>query len=294
MIAGLDSAQPPTVAQVDLARANGVHMWSGYIATVPNVGLERVWTLAEFDVVRRLDGRPLAYCSGWDSPIALRQLADEWDVLLTLDLEDGIRSDGGWVPAFLTVSGAGLYGTRAIHRYAAPFHILAGYPGHDPNATWPNDLTRPDAPCGWQWEGTHTESGASVDRGWFDDWFLGDDMFNQTDRDNLTRVLTAILGGKQMTQTPDGAFHDVPPEWGNWLRDRLNGIDSRVNNIAIPPVNVDSLAGSLAPLLAPHLLDVPAFAVALMPLIKDALPPAVDPAAIANAVALVLSRKLST
>src|SRR5258708_27416497 len=39
MIAGLDSAQPPTVAQVDLARANGVHMWAGYIATVPNVGL---------------------------------------------------------------------------------------------------------------------------------------------------------------------------------------------------------------------------------------------------------------
>jgi hypothetical protein len=83
----------------------------------------------------------------------------------------GLTATSTWLQPFLDASGAGLYANPPYHGYAAAFHILADYPGVDPSATWLN--LRPTTPCGWQWEGTHTEFGVGVDRGWYDDWFRG-------------------------------------------------------------------------------------------------------------------------
>ena len=176
MIPGLDSSiQVPGPAQADAARAAGVLLWSGYIATRSGVGLYATWTQDAFNQARRCGADPIGFCSGWDDPVAIRQQAAAWRVKPCLDVESGIRDDGPWVQAWLDASGAGLYGLARVHvgRRAA-FHVVARYPSVTPApATWdPLAGPRPDAPCGWQWQGTHTEFGCSVDRGWYDDWFL--------------------------------------------------------------------------------------------------------------------------
>src|SRR5436189_84010 len=71
MIASLDSATPPTAAQVAAAKAAGIGMWAGYVSEIPQRdGLYRPWTPAEFDVVRAINRHPIAYTSGWDDPVA--------------------------------------------------------------------------------------------------------------------------------------------------------------------------------------------------------------------------------
>src|SRR6266699_43709 len=129
MIQGLDSAAMPNLAQVQSAKAAGRRVWSGYIATKAGVGLYSPWSKAGFDVARQCGGTPIAYCSGWDDPVALKALGASWGVRLCLDVEGGIRGDGPWVPGFLDASGAGLYGNPPVHpgRNAA-FHICAVYP----------------------------------------------------------------------------------------------------------------------------------------------------------------------
>jgi hypothetical protein len=175
MIAGLDSSAVRPDAETALqAKASGISLWSGYLATKAGVRLAAPWTLANFDNARLCGGTPIAFCSGLDDPLACKALADQWNVRLCLDVESGIRGDGAWVQPWLDASGAGLYGNAPIHagRNAA-FHVLAAYPGFDPQATWEAGVPRPSTPSGWQWQGTHTEFGIPVDRGWFDDWFLG-------------------------------------------------------------------------------------------------------------------------
>jgi hypothetical protein len=176
MIAGLDSSGfRPTPASARAARDAGVRLWSGYLATKPSreVGLTG-WDRPPFEAARLCGGTPLAYCSGWDDPVACKELAAAWNVRLCLDVEDGIRGNGDWVQGWLDASGAGLYGNRGVHAgRRAPFHVVAGYPGGDPRTVWPNDTERPDEPVGWQWQGTHGEFGGDVDRGWFESWFLG-------------------------------------------------------------------------------------------------------------------------
>ena len=176
MIVGLDSAFPPSAAQARAAAKAGVKMWSGYLQSRPNVGLYHPWSKANFDNARLAGSIPIAFCSGWDDPLACRQLAQRWGVRLCLDVEGGIRPNGSWVQAWLDISGAGLYGNAPVHpgRHAA-FHVLAAYPFYGPlfppKATWSG--VRPAGPCGWQWRGTHSEFGVGVDRGNYDDWFGG-------------------------------------------------------------------------------------------------------------------------
>lgn len=172
MIAGLDSEIPPTPADVQLAVAGGVGKWSGYLATRNHVGLGRPWTQAEFEVARQCGTKPIAFCSGWDDPVACKALAAAWDVLLCLDIENGIRGYGGWTQPWLDVSGAGAYGNFPVLALVkAPFYVGAAYVGHDPKSSWPPSQPRPLEPCGWQWEGSHPEFGDTVDRQWLDDWF---------------------------------------------------------------------------------------------------------------------------
>jgi hypothetical protein len=172
VIAAVDSsADMPTLAAVAEARAAGVVVWGGYLATKLGVRLYAPWPREAFEVARLCGGRPLAFCSGLDDPISVRELAAAWDVLPCLDVEAGIRGDGAWVDGWLTDSGAGLYGVLAVHYHDAPFHIAAMYPGYDVSRTWPT-AKRPPTPCGWQWRGTHRgPGGLSVDSLLLDDWF---------------------------------------------------------------------------------------------------------------------------
>lgn len=171
MIAGVDSSfTVPSAAQLAAAKAAGVAVWSGYIQSKANVGLARAWSQADFARVRAAGLNSIGYCSGRDDPVALRALAAAWGVLLCLDVEGSIRADGPWVQQWLDDAGCGLYGNAPVHNgRRARFHVLAAYPGRDPRATWSG--TRPAAPCSWQWQGTSSAFGVSVDLAWHDDWF---------------------------------------------------------------------------------------------------------------------------
>lgn len=172
MIVGLDSAYAPTVLEAQAAHDAGTRLWSGYLATRPQVGLYHAWTHADFDRARLCGGTPIAFASGWDDPVGCKALAAEWNVRLCLDVESGIRGDGGWVQTWLDASGAGLYGVANVHtNRRAPFHVLAWYIA-DPGATW-SSYGRPASPCGWQWWNSHSAFGVTVDQGYYDDWFLG-------------------------------------------------------------------------------------------------------------------------
>jgi hypothetical protein len=201
VIAVLDSATPPTRAQALAAKAAGVRGWNGYLASHPNVNLEHPWSEGDFAMLIEVfpDYAPIGYCSGLDDPAAIKALAAAWRIRPCLDDEGGIRPDGAWVGSWLQESGAGIYGNAPVHvGRTAPFHVLAGYPGYDPKATWSPYRPRPAGPCGWQWEGTHDEFGVSVDRCWFDDWFA--------------------QGEESMTLSPDikrfHAFQMILTSWG--------------------------------------------------------------------------------
>lgn len=177
MIPALDSSfDAPTPAQAQAAAAAGVRAWGGYLATEQRAGafnLAAPWSRQAFAIVQQAGLRAIAFCSGWDDPVVLRQLAAEWGLLLFLDDEDRIRrlTQPDWRPAFLQASGAGLYGLLSRHNIAAPYRIAAEYPtGGCTGATWPTSPAPPE-PHGWQCQGTHTEFGLSVDRSALDDWF---------------------------------------------------------------------------------------------------------------------------
>jgi len=202
MIWSLDSSvDRPTPAQAQAARTAGIGMWWGYLATKPDVGLLAPWTQADFAVVLEAGLDVGAFVSGWDDPVALRQLAAAWGIpFLALDDEDGIRplTSPDWRPAFLQASGAGLYGLLERHTIAAPFRIVAAYPaGGCTGATWSTSPAPPE-PHGWQCQGTHTEFGLSVDRSALDDWFGGQTM-NAQQAQQLQDLWT------QLTQAADNA-----------------------------------------------------------------------------------------
>jgi len=179
VIAARDSSfDRPDAAAVEQARAAGVRVWGGYAATLNGVGLAATWSVTDFERVRQLGGLPIAFCSGRDDPARLAWLAKVWRVQLYVDVENGIRSDGPWVQGFLDASGAGLYGLASVHwehgagQRRAAGHIVAHYAGSgDPRDTW-DGSPRPAGLCGYQWQGTHSEFGLSVDSLWLDDGFL--------------------------------------------------------------------------------------------------------------------------
>ncbi len=180
MIFAVDSsASRPDSGQVALAKSQGLSMWCGYLEVLSNVGLYAPWDDASIIRVRDgLPAKPIMFVSGWDDPVAVRNRAAALGVLACLDVENGIRGDGDWVQDWLNRSGAGLYGNLSVHWHAggrvAAFNIVSDYPGYNPNAIWPPGIPRPDGtgPLGWQWMGTHTLWGHSVDSLWLDDRFL--------------------------------------------------------------------------------------------------------------------------
>ena len=252
MISGRDSSfSRPTAAQIPIIKNAGVSIWNVYVATKPNVGLAAPWSKSDIDIVRALGSQPIAYVSGWDDPVALKQLAQQWDIKLALDVEAGIRGDGPWVDSFLAASDAGLYGTASVHTHTAPFHILAAYPGFDPKATWSPTVKRPNTPVGWQWRGTHTEFGLIVDSLWLDDWFGGSGMatIDPTDPVAVTvgKLAYLFLGAPDGAQaeltnrarsTDDAVVRAIPLT--------LQAIQTAIQNVSVPIVDVNALAAALA------------------------------------------------
>jgi hypothetical protein len=121
MIAGLDSAFPPSDASIAQAYAGGVRLWAGYFSG-PNI--LNGWAQADFDRVRAGGMATIAFCSGFSDPAAMKAQSLTWNVPICLDVEGGIRADNPWVVHFnvgikalgdwtqpwLNASGAGLYG----------------------------------------------------------------------------------------------------------------------------------------------------------------------------------------
>ena len=146
-----------------------------------------------------------------------------WNVRLCLDVEGGIRPDGPWVQPWLSASGAGLYGNAPVHGgRTAAFHVLAAYVA-DPQATWSG--AAPGTPCGWQWRGTHSEFGIGVDRGWYDDWFLGEeemDQYSKDTNDKVTEVWDLLRQGTHAAANP------------NWIRTELEAIKTALAAIQVP------------------------------------------------------------
>lgn len=193
MIKGLDSSSVPNASQVAQAKAAGYKIWSGYLQTKPNVNIYHAWTEADFDIARQCGSKPIAYCSGWDDPVACKNLAAQWDVLLCLDVESSIRADGSWVQGWLDASGAGLYGNSPVFAARrAPFYVLAAYPGYDPGTTWPGNVALPPGPHGWQYQGTHSLFGIGVDTTNFDDWFV---QSSPPQQDEETQMFIAVVQG---------------------------------------------------------------------------------------------------
>lgn len=276
MIRGNDSSFSKPTGTALLAAINaGVKVWGGYIATKPNVGLAAPWELSDFDNVRVLGGEPLAFCSGWDDPVALRELAAQWHVRLILDDEEAIRPDGDWKLSFLQVSGAGLYGGTGVHTVAASCHILALYLGHDPQTTWWGNPPPDNNPRGWQWQGTHSEFGISVDSLWLDDSFGGPMALDPNDpvvkmllqhTNTAASILALGIDTDPQTFQPD-------PSRPRWLTDRINEltgysagagrdikaeldiIKTEISNLVsqgIPPANLQPVQDAISR-LATHL-----------------------------------------
>lgn len=272
MIAGLDSSfSRPTPAVAIQARAAGIGLWSGYIATKGGVNLASPWDLASFDIARQVGGIPIAFCSGWDDPVACRNLAAQWNVRLCLDVEDRIRGDGPWVQSWLDASGAGLYGQNSpfgnIHYHVAAFHIGSYYPGYDPSKTWYGPLPGDGTPLGWQWWGDHQEFGLSVDRGWYDNWFAGENPFmaltDQQQQDLYQRVITLTSFQPDPAANPYwGDIFERLYQWaqiGNagvagdsYAKGRFDQLAAALKALNTPIVDVNALAAALAthPLMA--------------------------------------------
>lgn len=213
MVPGLDSSfDRPTPAQAAAAYAAGVRAWGGYFGSADGLGLATRWSRQDFEVVKAAGMTAIGFCSGWDDPNWIRDTAAAWGILAAVDVEAHIRDDGPWVQPWLDVSLAGLYGNSSVHYNTAgrraAFHIVSWYfavpPAcFDPALTWPWWLPRPAAPCGWQFCGTHSEFGLSVDRSWVDDWFapalsggtVGADM-NADETKAFARVLIAVFKGR--------------------------------------------------------------------------------------------------
>lgn len=245
MIPSLDSSfDAPTLTQARAAKAAGIGFWWGYLATRPNVGLAAPWSELAFWNVLEAGLGCGAFVSGWDDPVALRELAQAWGIpLLALDDEDGIRllSQPDWRPPFLQALGGGHYGLLARLTLPAQFRIAALYPpGGCTGATWPTP-DPPPGPHGWQCQGTHTEFGLSVDRSALDDWF-GGDMFTDDDRKLLYRTLSLLADGKQSFS--DGA--PVPDDWPEFTPTMLTRILTAVQQLQQPTVDPSALAAALA------------------------------------------------
>src|SRR6267142_5618724 len=134
MIRALDS-RAPSNASIVTAKAAGVGAWWGYFQG-PNILTSHWWSDEDFKRVQSFGLATGAYCSGFALASEMHARAVRLGIPIALDVEGGIRGDGNWVDEWLATASAGLYGNFPFHHHSAIFHIVAGYYGYDPVATW--------------------------------------------------------------------------------------------------------------------------------------------------------------
>ena len=227
MIAALDSSfDRPTPAQAQAAFAAGVRAWGGYLP--PGVGLASPWDQASFQVLQRAGIRGIGFASGNDDPAQVAATARAWGVLGCLDDEPAIRSGSGWQQGWLDASGFGHYGLcAALAGSRARFHIVARYPGFDPGVSWDGGCPDPGGLRGWQWQGTHTEFGLSVDRSWLDDG-LGGFMSLDPNDPNDSLVIAAARSWLQSALPSSQSLLDVLVH----IRDQVDTLEADVRKLA--------------------------------------------------------------
>src|SRR5258708_5158651 len=136
-----------------------------------------------------------------------------------------------WVQPWLDASGFGQYGNMPVFAGVhASCYVFAAFPGADPGASWPNYYSRPSDsnPCAWQFQGTTSMFGKSVDLTHYDDNFFGqggtDMAFIEppfTIRTHAGAHWYGSAGGQDMgpatqgeynimTVSPDGAYYLDP------------------------------------------------------------------------------------
>lgn len=250
---GVDSSiDRPTPGIAAQAFQSGVRMWGGYLTTAPDptsVGLLTAWRPEDWAAIRSAGIGGIAFCSGRDDPASLRRLARELGVLLCLDVENGIRADGPWVDGWLQVSGAGLYGEAGVHYHPAAFHVLAAYPGVVPGATW--DGPAPPGPHGWQYQGTHTEWGISVDRAFYDHSLYEVTMLlNQGMKIGLAHVAFAAIYNREPTPTEEWDFANTMNDDGSNYNDLVQGLAAELANADLVAIQPAHLAAQVATLSA--------------------------------------------
>lgn len=265
MRTGLDSAYPPSPAQVATALAAGYTSWSGYFS---GPGILNGWSEQNFHDVMNGGMATSAYCSGWADAAAMKAQAASWGVpRIILDDESGIRSlinpqdpgmdeasvmktyvsanrriahamypkgearpvlsvvDGklqvsSWVQPWLDAAVAGQYGNAPVFTGVhAACYVFAAYLGYDPGLSWPSYEIRPtDGPCGWQFQGTTSMFGKSVDLTHYDDGFWaagpaphsgGDDMLYVGPFHTLTASLKVFAAGAAYSDPSTSALSEI-------------------------------------------------------------------------------------
>jgi LysM repeat protein len=173
MLAGLDSAYPPSAAQASAARNAGIGLWAGYL---PLPGAYHGWTPQDFENARSV-GATFCYAFPAAAPVQARMAAATLGAPLCLDNARGDTAD-----PFAASLAAWLAAAAPCGMYAQPdvlehwqghyaFAVLATRPGGDPHSS--DGGFALGVPTGNQWQGSHLEFGVTVDRGWYDPAFGG-------------------------------------------------------------------------------------------------------------------------
>jgi len=213
MIAVLDSATPPSDEQLHAAAAAGVQGWAGYFAG-PNI--EHGWAQTDFERVLAVLPHTLAYCSGHADPAAMRAQGEAWGVPIALDVEPSIRPDGDWVEPWLEAASPSAYysdisdmTTEHVNGHAAA--LIVASRSTDPQRTWPWWIATPAKPHGNQWQGSHTEFGADVDRCWFDEALFTALQGDAMNPDQVAQLLADVAAIKAKVEYLEQIF-DSPYE----------------------------------------------------------------------------------
>lgn len=247
----LDAAYPPTDAELAYFKANGWSGVAGYFKYSSTDNVLNGWADSDFMRVQAAGLKTMAYVSGYADPVWAANRAASLGIQICLDDEGGMRPDGAWVPGWLASSGAGLYGNGPVHIHAAPFHILAAYPGYDPGVVWDTAYApKPDTPCGWQWQGSHNVDGANVDSSWFDDVIGGvfGGAAGQIKRGENSMFLRNPNGDIYMVDA-SGKRHISAAEWAGYSGASFQNVDASVlaaiPDAPAPPVDLSPVLTAL-------------------------------------------------
>jgi hypothetical protein len=201
IIATVDSIYAPTDTQIAAAKEQRVGAWNGYLY------FPKTWDASDVARIKAAGLQVICYANGNDDPAECKAMALAWGVRGCLDVERATRPFGDWTQAWLDASGFGIYASESGYPdVTAAFHIVALYPGHDPLASWPEGMSHPDTPLGWQWAGNVSNFGLNTDLSWFDSAVFGTITPPQPpiEDDDMPFLATAGVRAVGETEDPHG------------------------------------------------------------------------------------------